>query len=63
MTDWAIRLPIRSMWDSVGDVGFNAAILDPQDRAITRELCTVATLAGVSTAAELAEVVEGMSAH
>ena len=63
MSDWAIRLPIRSKRDSVSDLGFNAAVLEPHDRAITRELCAVASLAGVSRATELLEVVESMSAN
>ena len=61
MSEWQIRIPLRTKTDTLADVGSNASVLSEDDRRITREAVLVAAQAGVQSAQELTELIEDMT--
>ncbi len=62
MTDWQVRLPMRSRFDSLADLAANARHLEADDCAVVHELVLVAAQIRVMEIAEhVAMVLEDMS--
>jgi hypothetical protein len=62
VTDWAIRIPLRSKWDTLGDlVGNIRHLADEHDRAVALEVVAVAAMCGMRRAEHICMAYEAMT--
>ena len=61
MTEWAIKLPMRSKYDTLGDLVGNARHLDEDDAAVVLELVAVGAEVGFDRVEQIAGALEVMT--